>query len=257
MENLPRATEENIAISEEDLKDTKSLEDLSQKVKSRIDEEENDITKFYSYFGELKDWLSKNEQMVQTSRDLFMDRVEVLQTHLRKTREAIADITRLTEESEKLQAKKLETKEMLKDDFMKESLLAKSLKFPHGLIKLARAISKEIGTEEAKAKIDLEVEKKTLELLKNISTMLDNIQLRLDDFERYLSDSPDLAALMQKFDSLVQDISREKLAFDKLSSFEQVHLNMLLELYALEDKKRKEEAEFEKGEEEQTKGSIF
>jgi tRNA U34 5-carboxymethylaminomethyl modifying GTPase MnmE/TrmE len=257
MESLPRATEENIAISEEDLKDTKSLQEISQKVKARIEESENDISKFYGYFEELRQWLLQNAQMVQTSRDLFMDRVEILQTHLRKTREVLSDISSMTEESEKLEAKKLEAKEGLKGDFQKESLLAKSLKFPSGLIKLAKAISMEIEAEEGRARIDLEVEKKTLELLKNMSSMLDNIQLRLDDFERYISDSTDLSMLIQKFEALVQDIAREKSAFDKLSSFEQVHLNMLLELYDQEDRTTKEEQEFGKGEELQVKGSIF
>ena len=78
--------------------------------------------------------------------------------------------------------------------------------------------------------------------------MLSKISQKLNDFNSFVSVTQDFSSIDAKIDELVMGIQVEKGAFEKLSKFEKIHLNLLLELKSEEEKTLKEENEFKQQE---------
>jgi len=227
---LPKPAKDNIQLSDEDLKKTQDMEKLTTDIEKLIEKQENEVTNFYKHFSSFELWVKQNLGDVQKFRTMMIDKLQYLKQHVGKTLSILQNILYMTKSEEKLDSKKIMIKDEIAKDFSAEEDFAKELNYPREVIKLTEHITRDLDKELEEARTDLKVENKTEELLKNMVKMMEQIAKRLDDFETFAL-GKDLSLAEKSIHMLVEDIQREKAAFDRLSNFEKLHLHLLLDLY--------------------------
>jgi hypothetical protein len=249
--SLPKPTEYNIELSNNDLKGTDEMEVLTQEISKKIQNKEDEISRFYKFFNSFEQWVKLNNQSIQNIdhfKNLIFERLKTLSEHIQTTTEFLENLKILTKSEEKIDSQKIMSKNDVSNDFNQESIFAKNLKYPHKIIHLAKDISNKLQKAKGEIATDLTIEKKTEELINNILLMLSKISQKLNDFNSFVSVTQDFSSIDAKIDELVMGIQVEKGAFEKLSKFEKIHLNLLLELKSEEEKTLKEENEFKQQE---------
>ena len=249
--SLPKPTEDNIRLSNNDLNKTDEMENLTIEISKKIDNKGDEISRFYKFFNSFEQWIKLNNQSIKNVdnfKNLILERLKILSEHIQKTVTFLENLKILTKSQEKIDSQKIMSKNDVSNDFNQESIFAKNLKYPHKIIHLAKDISNKLQKAKGEIATDLTIEKKTEELINNILLMLSKISQKLNDFNSFVSVTQDFSSIDAKIDELVMGIQVEKGAFEKLSKFEKIHLNLLLELKSEEEKTLKEENEFKQQE---------
>jgi len=241
---LPKPAEKNLEISDDDLQKTLDMEKLTESIERSIAQESTEVNKFYKYFESFQVWLKENAENSEKFRDLTIEKLNFLRQHVTKTIDLVENIKLMTRSEEKLASKKIMTKVDVAQDFTQEGTFAKELDYSKKITELAKEIANRMAQEKEKASSDLNVERKTEDLLDNMLSMLRGISAKLDEYEKHIENSSDLTDLQDIFGNLVTYIQDEKKAFDKLSEFEMVHLHLLSELYLEEESTVSKESDF-------------
>ena len=63
--SLPKPTEYNIELSNNDLKGTDEMEVLTQEISKKIQNKEDEISRFYKFFNSFEQWVKLNNQSIQ------------------------------------------------------------------------------------------------------------------------------------------------------------------------------------------------
>jgi hypothetical protein len=251
--SLPKPTEDNIRLSNNDLNKTDEMENLTIEISKKIDNKGDEISRFYKFFNSFEQWIKLNNQSIKNVdnfKNLILERLKILSEHIQKTVTFLENLKILTKSQEKIDSQKIMNKTSVSNDFEQESIFAKNLKYPHKVIHLAKDISNKIQKSKDEIITDLNIEKKTEELIDNILLMLGKITKKLNDFNNFVLISQDFSNIDVKIDELVMGIQVENAAFEKLSKFEKIHLNLLLELSNEEKKTLDKENEFKHEEDE-------
>jgi hypothetical protein len=244
---LPKTAERNIELTGEDFKDTGDMEALTEEIGKRIENQEDEISRFYKFFEGFKQWVRLNKLSIKSTdnfKELVIEKLGILEKHIEKTRSLLENILALTEGEERLDSRKMSIKLDVGSDFDQEVVFARQLRFPGEIIEIAKEVSAGLKKTRDKAGKDLEVVKKTGELIQNILGMLQNITDSLEDFEKHIRTAPDLSELEHNLQLLSAGIQSEKNAFERLGKFEQIHLNILLSLSQEEKRALSEETAF-------------
>lgn len=241
--NFPKPTEENIELTNEDLKETEDMKRLTFSIENLIKEQENEVTNFYRHFQSFETWLTQNSSETEKLKELIIEKTKKLREHAENTIEVLNKIKQLILDEEKIESKKIMIKLDISKDFDQEQMFAKKLRYPHGVVKLAQEITQEIEHEKEEANQDLKIEHKTEELVDNMLLMMSKIKKRLEEFEQHMYGN-DLSQVNNWIHAMTEDIMREHAAFQKLSQFEKLHLHLLMSLYGEEQSTLKRESEF-------------
>jgi len=245
---LPKPAEKNLELTDEDLGKTVDMEKLTEGIERQIEQEENEICKFYKFFESFQLWLKENSENSEQFKTLTLEKLGILKDHIIKAIDLVRNIKEMTVSEEMLASKKIMIKMEVSNDYTQEGGFAKRLHYPNEIVTLAKDISERLDKSKEKITIDLKVEKQTEELIKNILNMLQGVQTKLKEFESHIENSDDLSALQDIFANLVTYIQDEKKAFDKLSEFEMIHLHLLSDLFTQEQDAVNEESKFIKEE---------
>jgi len=227
---LPKPAEDNVNLTQKDLEQTKDMQKLTQDITAIIQEQENEVVRFYKHFEAFEAWMQHNLPDVEKLKGMMLDKLQFLRMHVEKTIRILQNVSAMTQNQERLGSRKIMTLLEIANDFSTEIGFAEQLKYPKDLIKLAQGIVKSLKKTEESANEDLKLEKRTEELLLTIIDMLRHIQQRLSDFEGWAL-SHEMTNVKEHFHSLVDYISKEKAAMDKLSELEKIHLHLLMQLF--------------------------
>ncbi len=244
---IPKPAERNLELSGEDFKDTGDMQALTEEIGKRIENQEDEISRFYKFFEGFKQWVRLNKLSTRSTenfRALVIEKLDILKKHIDKTEALLQNIMSLTDGEQKLDTRKITIKLDVGSDFEQEVVFARKLRFPGEIIEIAKEVSAGLKKSREKAGKDLEIVKKTGELIRNILRMLHNIGESLEMFEKHVRTAPDLSELEHNLQLLSAGIQSEKNAFEKLGKFEKIHLNLLLSLSQDEKNAIKEETEF-------------
>ncbi len=241
---LPKSTEENIEVSKEDLKSTEHLKDITTNINSILDKQENEVTRFVRHFQSVETWLSQNIDSRENFRDLLLDKVGLLQDHAEKSIGIIENIKSLTVNVEKEECRKIMLKSDLDSDFTFEKANVKELRYPFGVVSLAKDITRHLEKTKDRVSEDLSAVKRSEELLDNVAKIMKSIQDQLTKLRDYVLTSSDLSTVQQDLLNLVNGIKTELVGYQRLSQFEKLHLHLLLELYDEEQDTVREETRF-------------
>jgi len=241
---LPKPTDENIEISKEDLKDTDHIKDVTLNIDSLLEKQENEITNFVRHFQGVETWVTQNIDSQENFRGLLLDKIGLLQDHAQRSLDLLARVKEMTQDVEKVECQKIMLKSDLGSDFLVEKDNVKELRYPHGVVSLAKDITLHLEQTKAKTSEDLKAVKKSEELLDNVTIIMKKIQDQLTKIRDYVLTNPNLGTVQQDLFGLIKGIKAELVGYQRLSEFEKLHLHLLLELYSEESQTLSEEEVF-------------
>jgi hypothetical protein len=228
---LPKSTEDNISLSQEDLRYTDDMKKLTVTINSTLKSQENEVSRFLAHFQAFRTWIDQNKDRIGSLREVILEKIDLLEEHATKDETMLNNILLMTKDEEKLVSKKLMISLEMSEDFTTQERFVHQLSFPHGVEELARDVAHIFQQTKGEIQEDLRIESKTEDLLAKTVQMMQNILVYLKTFRTYVRDSKELSALNPELDKMVSGIERELLLIRKLSELESMHLHLLLQIY--------------------------
>jgi hypothetical protein len=246
---LPKSTEDNISLSQEDLRYTDDMKKLTVTINSQLKNQENEVSRFLSHFQAFRFWVEQNKDRISNLRELILEKIDLLEEHAAKSQTILESIRLMTQDEEKLVSKKLMISIEVGEDFASEERFVQRLDFPRGVAELAKDVARIFRQEKDEMQEDLKIESKTEDLLSKTIQMMQNIRSYLSTFRTYARESADLSAIKPELDKMVSGVEKELMLLRKLSELEGMHLHILLEIYDQEMDAIGKETQFRQNEE--------
>lgn len=241
---LPKPVDENIEVTKQDMGFTGEMQRLTSTISQLVERQENEVTRFVKHFESLQVWIQQNYASRDNLRNLLLEKIDLLDQHCVRSLALIADIKALTDQIEKMECRKIMIKAEVGSDFTQETDFARELRYPHGVVTLAKEIVKLTENTRTRLEEDLQAVKKSEELLDRVSSILSKAQERISEVRDYVIASKDLAAVQDQFMGFVKAIELELEGLKRLSRFEKLHVHLLLELYDTESRVLSDEDKF-------------
>lgn len=241
---LPKPTEENITLSQDELKYTDELKNLTISINKEIADQQDEVTKFLRHFEAFMFWINQNQGNIMNFRTLILEKIKLLEEHAQKNQKILHNIKLMTESEERLDSKKLMITIEVGSEFEQQRTFVKELNFPYGVVALAKDVSTILSDTKDEIQKDLEIEIKTEALCDKMIEMMNNIIVWLQTFRKYVDESPDLSAVEQEVEKALRGIKTELLLYQRLGEIEAMHLHLLLDIYEKEQMALSKEHEF-------------
>jgi hypothetical protein len=195
--SLPKPTEENIALSQEDMKYTQDLRNLTLSIDKELKAHEDEISRFLAHFEAFRHWMMHNTDSAKDFKRVILEKIDMLKDHTDKSVMILGNIKEMTVSEQKIDSKKLMISIEVAGEFEAQERFMKELHYPHGVAGLAKDVAKLFSTTRDEIREDLNLESKTEELISRVVEMMKNIRVWLISLQRLVEGATDFSAIQQ------------------------------------------------------------